>query len=245
MLLDSIVAACHGALLVCRNSLIVCMYADTANRNQNAKCEQFFRYKLSPFATDRLVQKAVHRFGRIYGLQRSGTSFDTSAELWRALDLDWATNITLASYLMSAYPSVFGVPLITERYINEVAAALTRVNYNQSPQLMSALAGLIGLAPDDTTFMVQGGMSQVAQGLLKLSNTTVHLSARVTRVARPLALHGAQQHRHWKVQVAAGGNSTEQHDFDIVVIATPMSTSGIQVQGAPKGWPPPQPDCAH
>ena len=183
---------------------------------------------------------------RIYDLQSAPqlAAFEHSRDLWAALGLESLTAETLSRYLGKQW-SAGGLRLITKRYVSEVAAALTRVNYNQSPEDITALAGLIGMAPDDTTFMVEGGMSQVAKGLVAHSGAHVHLHTHVERITRDsersrwiVGSKSEAKNGDAQLSVQAGNRSTLL--FDAVVIAAPMATAGLVVTGAPKGWPPAQ-----
>jgi hypothetical protein len=128
-------------------------------------------------------------------------------------------NITLEDYLRKS--SLFlRWQAINEAYISEAAAALTRVNYNQSPNRISALAGLIALAPDGSTFTIKGGTSQIPRGLLELAKADVVLNSRVERVEAS----GSR----WKVLVAG---EEEAREFDAVVVAAPLPQAGIEFAG--------------
>jgi prenylcysteine oxidase / farnesylcysteine lyase len=202
------------------------------NLYQRLEC----RYKLSSVAAGRLVSHAVRDFEQVYALQRRGATWRSSAELWQALGLAKLTTVTL-SHFFSAAPVYRS--LITKRYVREIAAALTRVNYNQSPDAISALAGLIGLAPDGTTFMVEGGMSQVARGLIKRALPgAVHLGSRVSRIERVApAQHVGRAQFALTFSKEEGVRSKEARGhalYDAVVIAAPMRDAGIELAGMPE-----------
>jgi prenylcysteine oxidase / farnesylcysteine lyase len=177
--------------------------------------------------------RTMHLFSRVYSLQAAGSSWPHSRALWSALRLASLTQLTLSRYL-SEHSHKWGIRLISARYVAEVAAAMTRVNYNQSPDTISALAGLIGMAPDSSTFTIQGGTSQLPTGLLERSGAEVQERTRVTRVARRGEGVG------WVVEVKRADGVTETLEFDAVIIAAPLATARIKVEGAPDGWPPAQ-----
>lgn len=197
-----------------------------------------YRYGVAPFAAKALVQRMVKRFMRVYTLQAEGRAFDTSAELWDALGLEDLTRRTLQSYLHGRY-SKWRVHLISERFIAEVVAVMSRVNYNQSPSSITALAGLVAMAADGSVFNIANGTSRLPAGLLERSGATVHLETPVSAV-RPAdgSVCGADGpcRRQWRVELGSG----KQHTFDAVVIAAPMELAGIKVSGGPRSWPPQQ-----
>lgn len=73
----------------------------------------------------------------------------------------------------------------SEIYINEMVAAITRVNYGQDVHDMNALAGAIALAgAADNLWNVDGGNHQIVEGLLKLSGASLLLDTHVLSVNR-------------------------------------------------------------
>ena len=232
----------------------------------SSKLRAVRRYKLAAWATARVVRKAVRQFVQIYDAQpvaagnATRRAFSESRGLWRYLGLEGLTQRPLAPYL-HARCALGTLHLISRRYIREVVAALTQVNYNQPPNTLTALAGLIGLAPDDTTFRVAGGMGQVPRGLLRRSGATVQLRTRVQQVVRAPCSdatmagtdarsqsadsRGTACRPQWLVKAAQADAADEPPDvepFDAVIVAAPMHLAGIQVSGEPQyRAPPPQP----
>ena len=153
------------------------------------------------------------------------------------------TRRTLQSYLHERY-SKWHVHLISQRFITEVVAVMSRVNYNQSPESITALAGLVAMAADGSVFNIANGTSQLPAGLLKRSGATVHLNAPVAAVrpakAAACATEGSCR-RQWQVELDAGAKlASGPRLFDAVVIAAPMELADLKLSGAPAGWPPQQ-----
>lgn len=98
------------------------------------------RYGVSPFVLRPIVQTAVDKFEQIYDIQAAGNAYETAEEMWQALGLAHLMNITLHDHLQDS-SRFLGFPLINHNYITEAAAAATRVNYNQDPSVITALAG--------------------------------------------------------------------------------------------------------
>lgn len=108
------------------------------------KRRQACRYGVSPYVLGPIVKDAVEKFDQVYNLQEAGNAYETAEELWEALGLAPLMNVTLHDYLQDA-SRFLGFPLINHNFITEAAAASTRVNYNQNPSVITALAG----APSD------------------------------------------------------------------------------------------------
>jgi hypothetical protein len=203
------------------------------------------------------VKRLKRKFNRIYDIQAKGTHFDSSADLWQAMGLRNFTTIPLADFLHNTYTK-WGVHLISKPYIDEIVGVLSRANYNQPPSTITALAGLVAMASDGAAFQIANGTSQIPAGLLKLSRATVHTYTRVVGVRpakeamlglkkelqRVLASNTGEEDGNrcshkWHVDTA--WTAIPPKTFDAVVIAAPMETADLQVEGAPKKWPPPQP----
>jgi prenylcysteine oxidase / farnesylcysteine lyase len=216
------------------------------------------RYGMSPLVASWLVSRIEADFNRIYDLQAKGKYFGTSADLWHALGLQNLTTVALAPYLHSQYTK-WGIHLMNKPYIDEVVAAMTRANYNQSPSTITALVGLVAMAADAPAFQIANGTRQIPVGLLRLSQATLHTRTRATSV-RPAntssvwwqktlrranansdrAADASQCSHKWLVESSGSTGSSRVQEFDAVVIAAPMNGAGLQVGGAPMKWPPPQ-----
>lgn len=198
-------------------------------------------------------------FSRIYDFQANGTHFDSSADMWHAMGLQNLTTMPLADFLSSAYTK-WDIHLINKPYIDEIAAVLSRTNYNQPPSTITALAGLVAMASGDA-FQIANGTRQIPSGLLKLSQATVHTRTRVVgvrpakeamlgwkkKLQRMVASSKGEEDdkcsHKWRVDTAGSATKSPPNSqaFDAVVIAAPMETAGLRVEAAPKAWPPPQP----
>lgn len=95
---------------------------------------------MSPFVLGPIVKDAVDKFNQIYAIQAAGAAYETAEDMWQALGLAHLMNITLHDHLRAS-SRFLGFPLINHKYITEAAAASTRVNYNQDPSVITALAG--------------------------------------------------------------------------------------------------------
>ncbi|BFZ56381.1 hypothetical protein PYCC9005_003427 [Savitreella phatthalungensis] len=104
---------------------------------------------------------------------------------------------------------------VSDRYIHDVVAAGTRVNYAQSPDDLHAVMTAVGFFAD-TSHAVKGGNARILQHMLNHSN--VSLSTPVERLER--------RGNCWQV-----GSRNTTRKFDAVVLATPFHSSNITIDG--------------
>jgi hypothetical protein len=100
------------------------------------------RYGWSPYFQHRLTSSIVNKFLKIYDLQDKGITFSSALHLWKGLGLDHLLRVSLTDDLRES-TKLFGMHTINSHFINEVVAGQVRVNYNQNPHEMAALAGLL------------------------------------------------------------------------------------------------------
>lgn len=93
---------------------------------------------------------------------------------------------------------------------------ITRINYGQDISI-SGLAGAVSLAGSDGgLWSVNGGNWQIAAGLIKLSNATLHLNEEVTAIS--------YTGDYYELQTTKGNN----YNCRVTVIATPLDESDIR-----------------
>lgn len=121
---------------------------------------------------------------------------------------------------------------MSDRFVNEMIAAVTRVNYGQDPHDMHALVGAVALAgAAHDLWSVDGGNVQVVSGLLKRSRATLRLSTRVDSVRRSTQPpHAYTLH----ISSSSATNSvdekqTEEVLCDAVVLAAPAELANISL----------------
>jgi Prenylcysteine lyase len=100
------------------------------------------RYGWSPYFQHKLTASMVQKFFKIYELQDQGVTFSSALHLWKGLGLDHLLKVSLADNLRES-SKMFGMHTINNRFINEVVAGQVRVNYNQNPHEIAALAGAL------------------------------------------------------------------------------------------------------
>lgn len=83
----------------------------------------------------------MKKFLNIYDLQDQGVTFSSALHLWEGLGIADLLDVSLSEHLRES-TKVFGMPTINSLFIEEVVAGQVRVNYNQNPHEMAALAGM-------------------------------------------------------------------------------------------------------
>lgn len=178
-----------------------------------------WRYGLSPMWADAEVKRVVLLFNNIYKIVREQPFHDV-LDLMRNLGLAELLDVSLDDHLVSVG--------VSRRYIDEIAAAITRCNYGQAPSQMNAFAGLVGLAGSgsDLLQLVEGNAA-LADRLVKKSKARVVFGASVTQITISDQMPGDDGGAFSVEYEGAGTRSAER--FDAVVIATPFCLSGIKI----------------
>ncbi|OQS06922.1 prenylcysteine oxidase-like [Thraustotheca clavata] len=154
------------------------------------------------------VQETLEKFEKIYTLQDDNKSYKSPDEMLKAIELFETTQISLEAIMTELE--------IDPRLINELMAAITRVNYGQNTT-MSGFGGLVGLAGSGSDLRaVVGGDAQIPQGLLEMAKAQVHLNTKVTAITST----------NGKYQLRAKENT---YDCDGVIIAVPLEHCAIQL----------------
>eukprot|EP00291_Cryptomonas_curvata_P003617 CAMPEP_0172188784 /NCGR_PEP_ID=MMETSP1050-20130122/22149_1 /TAXON_ID=233186 /ORGANISM="Cryptomonas curvata, Strain CCAP979/52" /LENGTH=263 /DNA_ID=CAMNT_0012863383 /DNA_START=99 /DNA_END=887 /DNA_ORIENTATION=- len=118
-----------------------------------------WRYGLSLLRLKSTVRATLDQFNSVYALQSAGHAYDTPDDLLRAMGLLNLTRQPLAAFLRARG--------VSDLLIDELAAAVGRVNYGQSPAQLNALAGAISLSADGSSlWAVAGGNDRVCGRLL-------------------------------------------------------------------------------
>lgn len=167
----------------------------------------FLRYGLSLLRMQSFVGVTVAKFLKFYDETRP--VFDTVDEMLRWAGLYDLTASTLRVELAAAGLS----PLL----VNELVTVITRINYGQSVE-MSGLAGAVSLAGSGGgLWSVRGGNCQMASGLIRRSNVTLHLNEDIVSVS-------SDSDSRYRLRSANG----ETHECHVAVVATPLDESTIE-----------------
>lgn len=170
----------------------------------------WWRYGISFIRLQMWVEEIMEKFMRIYKYQAHGYAFSTVDELLHSLGGSLFINMTRNSVSESLLE--LGV---SQRFIDEVIAAVTRVNYGQSVSI-PAFVGAVSLAGAQANlWAVEGGNKLVCSGLLKEAKANL-IHAQVTSVSL-VSADTAQYQVSYTTEKEKGSAM-----YDIVIIATPL-----------------------
>ncbi|XP_052197131.1 farnesylcysteine lyase isoform X2 [Diospyros lotus] len=135
----------------------------------------FFRYGFSLFRMGNFVKGAVDSFLKYYESFESRPVFETVDEMLKWAGLQNLTARTLQEELVDAGLSTL--------LIQELVTVITRINYGQSVDI-SGLAGAVSLAGSGGgLWAIEGGNWQMASGLIKSSNVSLHLQEEIKSIS--------------------------------------------------------------
>ncbi|ORX68731.1 hypothetical protein DL89DRAFT_258579 [Linderina pennispora] len=110
---------------------------------------------------------------------------------------------------------------VRRRFLDEVVTLATRVNYMQDIDTINLLSAHVSMAPtSEDVYSVAGGNWQVFDRMVRESRATLNFNTTVTAVQR----------EGGKYTLVLGSNQTTAA-FDSVIIAAPLSVSGLDVLG--------------
>ncbi|XP_077231671.1 farnesylcysteine lyase-like [Tasmannia lanceolata] len=168
----------------------------------------FRRYGFSLIRMQRFVKKLVDNFLRFYMSHESRPVFTTVEEMLKWADLYGLTQRTLQDELAAAG--------LSQRLISELITVITRINYGQNVTI-SGLGGAVSLAGSDPgLWSVEGGNWQIAAGLIRRTNVSLHLHEEIISISY---VGGSYELNSTK------GNS---YSCDVTIVATPLDELNIR-----------------
>lgn len=201
---------------------------ETSTNKLVSMFRMLFRYGLSLLQSKRFVNMLFTQFNKLY--PSSGNLSSISS---------WKASLTPQALLQRV--DLFNLTQqslndldhgMSDRFVNEMIAAITRVNYGQDPHDMHALVGAVALAGSaHDLWSVDGGNVQVVSGLLKRSRATLRLSTRVDSVRR-----STQPPQAYSLHVSSSSTTSSVEDkqveevlCDAVVLAAPAELANISL----------------
>jgi len=175
--------------------------------------------KLENFYTNMLAN-----FVTIYDKLENGVAFDSVAELLTGMDPVSSKGEMINLTKVSLKEKLSSLDLDSQ-LLEELVAIPTKWHYGQLPGEVHAFVGAVGLIGfDKNLWAVEGGNMQVVECALEMSK------AKLVRgeVKEVVASDGSYQ---LKYSTDRSGLVTEQ--FDIVVIATPLTSDKSSISGLP------------
>ncbi|KAL4379028.1 hypothetical protein GQ457_02G010100 [Hibiscus cannabinus] len=168
----------------------------------------FFRYRFSLLKMSSFVESTVDSFLKYYESPERRPVFETVDEMLKWAGLYDLTTRTLQDELVQLKIS----PLM----IDELVTVITRINYGQSV-FISGLAGAVSLAGSGGgLWALEGGNYQMAAGLIKSSNVSLHLNEEIESIS--------YLGEYYELN-STNGNS---YSCDVTVVATPLDEVNIQ-----------------
>ncbi|KAG6503377.1 hypothetical protein ZIOFF_035689 [Zingiber officinale] len=168
-----------------------------------------WRYGLSLLRMNRFVKDMLQRFMLYYSDLESRPVFETLEEMLKWSGLYGLTRCTLQEELADAG--------ISSRLTSELITVITRINYGQDVTI-SGLAGAVSLAGSDPgLWSVSGGNWQLAAGLIRHSNATLHLDEGINSITNVGGYYELNSSK---------GNS---YACEVTVIATPLDEINITI----------------
>ena len=180
------------------------------------------RYRRSLLRASRLVREMVSRFEAVYDLLEAGAVWDSPAALLAELDL--------AELRRERALDAFRPRRLSARFVEEFADSVSRNNYGQHADTLSAFVDLVSLAGaglgGGRLLRVRDGNRLVCEGLISEAQAQLHNNTLVTAIRR--------RPKGFEV-VVAGSPSMEA---DSVVLAAPLELAGITLDGVAVDIPP-------
>jgi prenylcysteine oxidase/farnesylcysteine lyase len=181
----------------------------------------------SPLRLRSLVKKTQSAWQDVYRRQLAGEAFETPLALFRALGLAAECGADAAKFLEEEHE-------IDSRLVEEIVAGISRVNYNQGD--LNAFADMVSLSgaglAGGALGSVRGGNARVMEGLLRTSGADVRLKTKVKEVkSLTPASQNLSRPAQFRVIVESELHGEEALDFDAVVIAAPLESAELSLEG--------------
>ncbi|EGG21184.1 hypothetical protein DFA_01059 [Cavenderia fasciculata] len=176
------------------------------------KFKLLYNYRLAPIKFQVQRDKIVQQFLTSYGFIEP---FETIQEFFDRILLPNITKVTAKQFMVDESG-------IGKEFIEDILSAAIRVNYNQEYDKIAAFAAFIALVgAESNLYAVKGGNYLVAKGCLEKSKSKV-IHSMVKSVTK------IQDGEHqYKVKTS----DQKEYDFDIVIIATPLELSKVDIIG--------------
>jgi hypothetical protein len=167
-------------------------------------------------------------FQPIYSLQDSGEFFATPEQLLQRTGL-WNFTQQRCRDFMSETLKPWWLSWGREHFMEDLAGAINRCNYNQQSTTMNALAGLVSYLPaagSGGVWQVMGGNSLLAARMLHAAMCTTHLNTTVSNISYN------STSGFYSLTFADGRGTSNFHD---VILAVPMEIAKgkLQLHGLP------------
>lgn len=188
----------------------------------------FWCYGISLIRMDMRVRSTLKKFVSIYDMQAKGQAFITVSDMLKAMggeELFELTQMSTKDYMLCK----LGWP---EKLVDELVTGALRMNYGQGVEV-NAFTGFVALAgmEDGSLWSVLRGNKLLVEKALQSSGVVLHEEnvSTVTRVQR----NGKVSYIIHAGDDADRKAGTCSNEFDVVIIASLLSGSGIQFENFP------------
>ncbi len=192
---------------------------ETAPSQWRTTARTFLRYGRAPLRARALVRAFVDDWTQIYALQAQGEAFDTPDALFERLGL--------RRFAAEASAEFFRARGLSDRFMDELVTAVSRVNYNQDARL-NAFANAVSLTgagwAGGALASIRGGNVQLCEHALRSAGAELRRGVRVAAIAHEPAPEGRPRYRVYR---ADGPGEA----FDAVVVANPLEFADLDFPG--------------
>ena len=188
----------------------------------------FWCYGISLIRMDMQVRSTLKKFVSIYDMQAKGQAFMTVSDMLKAMGGEELFELTQMS-TRDCMLCKLGWP---EKLVDELVTGALRMNYGQGVEV-NAFTGFVALAgmADGSLWSVLRGNKLLVEKALQSSGVVLHEEnvSTVTRVQR----NGKVSYIIHAGDDADRKAGTCSNEFDVVIIASLLSGSGIQFENFP------------
>jgi prenylcysteine oxidase/farnesylcysteine lyase len=161
--------------------------------------KMFWRYGRSPLTVNGIVKRTVASFISLYSADfASYGPFSSLASFAAATNLTHAASMTASIFFESNS--------VSDKFVNELVAAATTVNYGTAAHKIHGLGALVSMAASGAS-AVKGGNRKIFENFVGRSGSTLKLG-KGAKVERIIKLDAAENERlRWVVHAAEGSDT--------------------------------------
>uniref|UniRef100_A0A6B2L480 Prenylcysteine lyase domain-containing protein n=1 Tax=Arcella intermedia TaxID=1963864 RepID=A0A6B2L480_9EUKA len=181
-----------------------------------------WKYGLSPLRLNDILLDVTAKFYKQY--EKDFGTWESIEEWAQRLDLNNVLNVSLEEYLSKD---------LSQDFLNEIIYGITKVIYQQEPENIHALSGLIAFigatAETGSLYSAKEGNRKIVENLVEYANPTLRLGWKVKSIKKTPS--------DTYIIISTDGDEIVTEIFDYVILASPYETSRITFEGIPT--PPP------
>ena len=183
-----------------------------------------WRYGLDFVKARSFVRDTIKTVLNLYTQQFLGNMFETVSEFTGSVKLTRYMKTHFAQSILELLGYKATTNIEDVKFVDEIAAGASRSVFQQQPDEIHTLAGILSLAPlqdvDNDAVVIKGGNQQLPKAMLRYSKANVATAHRVQ------SLHNEKS----KIRVALKNRAVDEIPaFDVVVIAAPLETAHIDL----------------